>query len=215
MKSNHELCLVGFGGLGREILDALRGKQLHLFNKIVLFDDEVDPSGIQDYLAMVDLSWGGSISDLKERQSSDFCVCIGSSTHRARIHRSLVAAGHHPFSVIDDRAHMSRIFSIGTGSSVLAGGLISSRATIGVGCHIGFSACIAHDCVLGDFVTIGHQSNITGGCVVEDEATLGASVVLRPGVHVGAGAQIGAGAVVIKDVEPGATVVGNPARRIR
>jgi maltose O-acetyltransferase len=35
---------------------------------------------------------------------------------------------------------------------------------------------------------------------------------VRPFINVGAGARIGAGAVVVKDVEPGAVVVGNPAR---
>jgi acetyltransferase-like isoleucine patch superfamily enzyme len=43
-------------------------------------------------------------------------------------------------------------------------------------------------------------------------AIIGAAVILLPGVVVGEGAFVGAGAVVRKDVAPGATVVGNPAR---
>lgn len=49
---------------------------------------------------------------------------------------------------------------------------------------------------------------------VEAGAVIGAAVLLLPGVRVGSGALIGAGAVVTRDVAPGATVAGNPARVI-
>jgi len=41
---------------------------------------------------------------------------------------------------------------------------------------------------------------------------LGGSAIILPGVCIGDGAIIGAGSVVTRDVEAGATVVGNPAR---
>lgn len=41
---------------------------------------------------------------------------------------------------------------------------------------------------------------------------IGAQAVILPGVTVGDDAIIGAGAIVTRDVAPGATVVGNPAR---
>lgn len=43
-------------------------------------------------------------------------------------------------------------------------------------------------------------------------ASIGANATLLPGVTVGEGAMVGAGAVVVRDVPPGVTVVGNPAR---
>jgi acetyltransferase-like isoleucine patch superfamily enzyme len=51
--------------------------------------------------------------------------------------------------------------------------------------------------------------------VVRRGATIGAGAVLLPGVKVGENAMVGAGAVVTGDVEPGAVVVGNPARVVR
>jgi maltose O-acetyltransferase len=53
---------------------------------------------------------------------------------------------------------------------------------------------------LGKPVTIGADVWIGGGAIV------------LPGVTVGDGAIIGAGSVVTRDVAPGTTVVGNPAR---
>ena len=43
-------------------------------------------------------------------------------------------------------------------------------------------------------------------------ALIGAGAVLLPGITIGEGAMVGAGAVVTKDVAPGTTVIGNPAR---
>ena len=52
------------------------------------------------------------------------------------------------------------------------------------------------------------------GVHVGEGAVVGAGAVLLPGVVIGAGALVGAGAVVVRDVRPGATVVGNPAEVI-
>lgn len=48
--------------------------------------------------------------------------------------------------------------------------------------------------------------------VVGRRASLGSGAVILGGVKIGEGALVGAGAVVTHDVEPGAVVVGNPAR---
>jgi UDP-2-acetamido-3-amino-2,3-dideoxy-glucuronate N-acetyltransferase len=48
--------------------------------------------------------------------------------------------------------------------------------------------------------------------VVERGASLGSGAVVMGGVRIGAGALVGAGAVVTRDVGPGETVAGVPAR---
>jgi UDP-2-acetamido-3-amino-2,3-dideoxy-glucuronate N-acetyltransferase len=47
---------------------------------------------------------------------------------------------------------------------------------------------------------------------IERGATIGSGATILGGIRVGREATVGAGAVVTKDVAPGATVVGNPAR---
>ena len=46
-------------------------------------------------------------------------------------------------------------------------------------------------------------------------ASIGSNVTVLCGVTIGASARVGAGSVVVKDVPPGATVAGNPARVLR
>jgi acetyltransferase-like isoleucine patch superfamily enzyme len=53
--------------------------------------------------------------------------------------------------------------------------------------------------------------------VIEDHAYIGTGAIIKQGVSgkplvIGKGAVVGMGAVVTKDVPPGVTVVGNPAR---
>ena len=48
--------------------------------------------------------------------------------------------------------------------------------------------------------------------IVKKGASIGANATILPGITIGEGAMIGAGSVVTRDVPPGSTVVGNPAR---
>ena len=50
--------------------------------------------------------------------------------------------------------------------------------------------------------------------IIKDGASIGAGAVILPGITIGSNAMVGAGSVVTKDVAPGATVIGNPARQI-
>ena len=52
----------------------------------------------------------------------------------------------------------------------------------------------------------------TGEVVVGERAMIGAGAIVLPGVEIGAGASVAANSLVTRDVEPGATVAGVPAR---
>ena len=52
------------------------------------------------------------------------------------------------------------------------------------------------------------------GGIIEDDVVIGMGALILPGIIIGKGALVGAGAVVTRNVEPGRTVAGNPARVI-
>jgi UDP-2-acetamido-3-amino-2,3-dideoxy-glucuronate N-acetyltransferase len=62
----------------------------------------------------------------------------------------------------------------------------------------------------GDLQTAGDWALLT--TTVERGASIGSAATILGGVRIGAGALVGAGAVVTRDVEPGETVAGVPAR---
>lgn len=55
---------------------------------------------------------------------------------------------------------------------------------------------------------------LLGDIHLEDGAWVAAEAFVGPGLTIGAGAVVGARAVAMRDVEPGAVVAGNPARKV-
>lgn len=85
----------------------------------------------------------------------------------------------------------------------------------GAGVVIGETAVIGDDCIFFHGVTLGGQGSSKDGRrhpKVGNGVIIGAGAVLLGPITVGDGAKIGAGAVVLKDVPPGSTAVGVPAK---
>lgn len=94
-------------------------------------------------------------------------------------------------------AGCERPTSIGDGTLLMSGSHVGHDVTMGPLCEV------APNAVIGGCATIGRAVKI------------GMNATVLPHVHIGDGARIGAGSVVNRDVPPGETWVGVPARRIR
>jgi len=112
-------------------------------------------------------------------------------------------------------SHVSRFL---TGIEIHPGAIIGRRVFIdhGMGVVIGETAELGDECTLYHGVTLGGTTWNKG----KRHPTLGRGVVIGAGakllgpIVVGDGAKVGSNAVLVKDVPPGATAVGIPARII-
>jgi sugar O-acyltransferase (sialic acid O-acetyltransferase NeuD family) len=89
---------------------------------------------------------------------------------------------------------------------------LTSNIRIGRCFHANLYSYIEHDCIIGDFVTLGPGAKVNGNVTIGNHTYIGSGAVIRQGTKIGAGATIGMGAIVTRDVPPGITVVGNPAK---
>jgi acetyltransferase-like isoleucine patch superfamily enzyme len=119
--------------------------------------------------------------------------------------------------------------TIGNNVSVGTLSVVEHHVTIGDNVRIHTQAFIPEYSVLEDGCWIGPNVVLTNakyplspgvkdqlaGVVIRKGAKIGANATILPGVIIGENALVGAGSVVVRDVPPGAVVVGNPARVIR
>ncbi len=110
-------------------------------------------------------------------------------------------------------SHLGRLFS---GIEIHPGAKIGERLFIdhGMGVVIGETAEIGDDVTLYQGVTLGGTSLAKGKRhpTLENGVIVGSGAQILGPFTVGAGARIGANAVVLKEVPPGVTMVGIPAK---
>jgi len=113
-------------------------------------------------------------------------------------------------------SHFTRFI---TGIEIHPGATIGRRVFIdhGMGVVIGETAVIGDDCTLYHGVTLGGTSWQPGKRhpTLEDNVVIGAGAKVLGPITLGSGARVGSNAVVVRDVPPGATVVGVPGQVLR
>jgi UDP-3-O-[3-hydroxymyristoyl] glucosamine N-acyltransferase len=141
---------------------------------------------------------------------------------RCRIHAGTVLGadgfGYQPTA--DGPRKMPHVGSVRIEDDVEIGPLstvdraVLGETSIGRGSKLDDHVHVAHNCRIGRGVVIAAQTGLSGSVVVGDGAVLGGQVGVVEHVTIGAGARIGAQSGVHKDVPPGETWLGSPARPI-
>lgn len=115
-------------------------------------------------------------------------------------------------TVVHASAVVSASARLEPGAVVMAGAIVQTGATLGAHSVVNTGAVIEHDVQLGSFSQVAPGAVLGGRCAIGDGAYVGLGASVRDHVSIGANAMIGMGAVVVRDVPPGVTVKGVPAR---
>lgn len=209
---NSLIGVFGASGFGREVMPLVR-QQLAGSNARIVFVDDNPPA--------VDLNGHPVLTYqqfLQERADEKFIsIAIADSGIRKILTDRCVSDGVTVLDVTANNAVLMDAVDIGEGVIISPFVTITSNIKIGKGFHANIYSYVAHDCVIGDYVTFAPSVKCNGNVVIEDHAYIGTGAIIRQGrsgkpLVIGKGAVVGMGAVVTKDVPPGVTVVGNPAK---
>lgn len=112
----------------------------------------------------------------------------------------------HPSAMVGPRV------TLGEGVLVQAGCILTCDIQVGDFSVLNVGVSLSHDAVVCDFATLAPGSRLAGGATVGRCAEVGMGTHVIQLRHVGEKTQTGALAAVIRDLPPGVTAVGVPAR---
>ncbi len=207
--------IFGASGFGREVLPVARQQLQQMEStpwELVFVDDNPPALEFNGHRILSYAQWLA-----EPAVSRHISLAIGSGVVRESLVSRCVADGVGFFDVKAANLVVMDNVRIGPGAVLSPFVTLTSNISIGQQFHANIYSYVAHDCVIGDFVTFAPSVHCNGNVVVEDHAYIGTGAILRQGkpgapLVIGRGAVVGMGAVVTKNVAPGVTVVGNPAR---
>jgi sugar O-acyltransferase (sialic acid O-acetyltransferase NeuD family) len=203
------LILVAASGLALEAAEAARAAGLDVEGCV---DDNPDLTGT---LAGGWLRVLGGLDIAVAQADSPLLICAGRGVSRRRIHQRLAAAGVDEgryASLVHPSVQVPDSCAVGAGSILLAGVVLT--ASVSVGQHVVAmpQVTLTHDDSIDDYATLCAAVTLGGNVRVGSAAYLGMASSVRERVTVGAEATLGMGAVLTRDLPPGETWAGVPAR---
>ncbi len=212
MKNNlfdKKICIFGTGGMGREaflIALALYGKQ-DIKNKVCFMVD--DEYVTQNHLMGIEIIPRSEFNP----KYYNVVVAIGDSYTREKIIKSLPDDTTY-ITLIHPNAILSEWVTIGEGSIVTAGTILTCNIQIGKHSILNLNTTISHDCIIGHFFTAASGVNISGNCNIGNHVNLGTNASIKEKINICDNVTIGMGGVVVKDINEPGIYVGNPVKKL-
>jgi sugar O-acyltransferase (sialic acid O-acetyltransferase NeuD family) len=201
--------ILGAGGFAREVADIFRDLGPEGGYEVLGF---VDRDSSRKGEVLNDLTVVGSFDDIAALDGLLAVAGSGDIAPRKRQVAEIEALGLESPTVIHPNVVGSPFVKYGAGTIVCAGTILTNNIVVGRHVVLNLGVTVGHDVVIGDCSVLSPGVHISGWVAIGADCYFGTGAVVLPRVKIGDGATIGAGAVVNKDVAPGTTVVGVPAR---
>ena len=203
MQQSGDIVILGAGGHAVVVASIL----IALNHRVTAYFDDDQKRWGQKLLG---IPVRGPISEAARSGVKHAIIAIGDNKLRKRIAEETDfewVTAVHPFSWIHPEV------PLGPGTVACAGVVVQAGAEIGAHVILNTKASVDHHCRVGNYVHIA-VAHLAGGAVAAEGAFLALGSTVLPGLVVGAWATVGAGALVRKNVRPGTTVIGVPAREL-
>lgn len=208
-----KLLIYGAGGLAKEVYDIVARTYSDKYEKIYFIDDFVEESNF--YLSET-IHFDSILNMFKDEMDSlEGVVAVGEPSYREMLTKKFEDAGVSMATIIDKTALISPTAKIEKGSIICEFATIHANVYIGHSCLIQPYCDVGHDIVFGDFSVMSSNCAPGGASIFGKRVYMGMNATSKEKISIGDDAIVGMGAVVFRDVDSGATVVGNPARVTR
>jgi sugar O-acyltransferase (sialic acid O-acetyltransferase NeuD family) len=206
------LIIVGASGFGREVLWVARNiNARHPTYEILGFCDD-NPELKDTLLNGCRILGSAEEVDARLAAKPHFICAIGNNAMRAKVVGRLLALSWTPVTLVDPSVVMAEDATIGVGTYVGAGSILSSNIQVGSYVILNHDCSLGHDAVLEDFAQVSPGGRVSGACTLKEGATLNSNAVVAPRRTVGRYATVGACSFAATNVPDRVTVIGNPAR---
>ena len=208
-----ELYIIGAGGFGKEVawlVERINAITPTWDLKGFIDDNENLWGTMEDEYQVV-----GGCSYLENLEDVYVVCAIGSAKVRKKIIDKLKYFSVKYATLIDPSVLVSKRVSIGEGTIICAGTIITVDIEIGKHVIINLDCTVGHDTVIEDFVTIYPSVNVSGIVRVGECSELGTGMQIIQGKTIAANTILGAGSVVVRDCTDSGTYVGSPAKKIK
>jgi sugar O-acyltransferase (sialic acid O-acetyltransferase NeuD family) len=209
-----KVVIIGAGDHGRGALEIFREASRHgcKYDVLGFLDDSQQKQGVM----VGGLPVLGGLDWIHDQHRSEIGYVIGIADTRAkqRIAQRLDERSLTFVSVVHPSAFIANGVRVAPGALINAGVAIAYDTLIEEHTTVNLNATIGHDCVVGRFSTVAPGTNIGGRVRLGEGCDIGLNAAVGKGLQIGEWSSIGPGTVVIKDVAPGQSVFGNPARTV-
>ncbi len=214
MSEPRELVVIGGGEHARVVIDAALSEPGRW--RLLGFLDPAECPATARMFGLRRLGGDESLLPLVRAERAPlFALGVGGlppGSMRPAIVERYATAGALWATIVHARACVSPATLLDDGVFVAAGAVVGPGARVDRFAIINTGAVVEHDVELGPFAHVAPGAVIGGGARIGDGAHVGLGSRVRDHVSIGPNCLVGMGATVVRDVAPGTTVVGTPAR---
>lgn len=217
LRKRRPLIIIGTSGLAREM--AMVAEQVNAREHRWEFAGFIGDSGAEPGQELgVARIIGDDTWLLSQDWEADVVIGIGYPKVRAKVMEPYLQQGErfgYP-NLIHPRASLDfRRVELGRGNVITAGVALTCDIEIGDFNLFNLNVTVGHNATIGSFNVFNPGGNISGGVRLGNRVLGGTGFQILENINIGDDCVIGAGGVVVRDVGPGLTVVGVPAKPLK
>jgi UDP-N-acetylbacillosamine N-acetyltransferase len=208
-----KLIIWGASGHALVVADTVRLQREY---EIVGFLDDINPDRKNaKFCGSCILGGQEQLIPLLEQKVNHIIFGFGDCKARLELSRIVKELGFSLATAVHPSATIANDVSVGEGTLIVAGSVVSPGVSIGENVIINTHAGIGHGSVIEDGVHIAPGVNLAGDVHIGRGTWVGIGTSIATGIRIGSNSLIGVGAVVVKDIPNGVVAYGVPARIMR